>query len=136
VGARCGFGALRSHLIPEFSAFEKLCKPGRAVPLKLSYGHSRAFLFESVEGGERIGRWSFLGAGPKETYSYRLGEGQDPFTYADQYLKKYRAMRLPQVPRFTGGLVGHLSYDVIRLLEPKIPISGLDETAPSSHSTI
>lgn len=95
--------------------------------LKLSRGESHAFLFESVEGGARTGRWSFLGAGPRSIHRFRLGEPGDPFAHVEGVLARHRAVRLPGMPRFTGGLVGHLSYDVVRLLEPRVPIAGPEE---------
>lgn len=95
--------------------------------LKLSRGESHAFLFESVEGGERTGRWSFLGAGPRALHTWRLGEPGDPLSHVEGVLARHRAVRLEGFPRFTGGLVGHLSYDIVRLLEPRVPVAGPEE---------
>jgi len=95
--------------------------------LKLSAGEAQAFLFESVEGGERIGRWSFLGASPRQVFTRALGEGPDIFVTAQAELKRYATVPVPGTPRFSGGLVGYLSYDCVRALEPRVPASTADE---------
>jgi anthranilate synthase component 1 len=95
--------------------------------LKLSRGHRRAFLLESVEGGERSARFSFLGAGPRRALSWRLGEPGDPIAALRAMLAEHEAVRVPGTPRFAGGLVGHVSYDAVKLFEPRVPISKQDE---------
>jgi anthranilate synthase component I len=95
--------------------------------LKLSRGKRQAFLLESVEGGERSGRFSFLGAGPRSTLSWRLGQPGDPVERIREELRSHQAVRVPGTPRFSGGLVGFLSYDAVRLFEPRVPIAGPDE---------
>jgi anthranilate synthase component 1 len=121
----------------------KLARPGLAVPvrvevdadtetpvsafLKLSRGKRRAFLLESVEGGERSARFSFLGAGPRSVLSWKLGQPGNPVERIRQALATHKAVRVPGTPRFAGGLVGHLSYDAVRLFEPRVPIARPDE---------
>jgi len=128
---------------PDFPTFLKLCRPGRAVPvrveveadtetpvsafLKLSRGERHAFLLESVEGGERSARFSFLGAGPKSVLSWRLGDGDDPVERIRSDLASHRAVRVEGTPRFSGGLVGWISYDAVRLFEPRVPATKPDE---------
>ncbi len=128
---------------PDLATFESLFKPGRAIPvrveleadtdtpvsalLKLSRGQSHAFLLESVEGGERSGRWSFLGAGPRSVYQWRLTDGGDPLAYLEAELGKHPGVKLPGLPRFSGGLVGFFSYDAVKLFEPRVPIANADE---------
>ncbi len=128
---------------PELDAFLKLARPGRAVPvrvevdadtetpvsafLKLSRGQRHAFLLESVEGGERSARFSFLGAGPRSVLSWKLGQPGSPVDAIRRALATHQAVRVPGTPRFAGGLVGHLSYDAVRLFEPRVPIAGPDE---------
>ncbi|MDR5708752.1 MAG: anthranilate synthase component I [Armatimonadota bacterium] len=82
-----------------------------------------AFLLESVEGGERLGRYSFLGARPKLvlTYDGRVVHCSDGRTLpgpflpaAREVLRPYRQVPVPGLPRFTGGLVGYLGYDLVR----------------------
>jgi anthranilate synthase component 1 len=128
---------------PDLDTFLTLCRPGRAVPirvevdadtetpvsafLKLSRGEKRAFLFESVEGGERSARYSFLGAGPREVMRWSLGDPGDPVEAVRAALATHRAVRVPGTPAFSGGLVGFFSYDAVKLFEPRVPIANPDE---------
>jgi anthranilate synthase component 1 len=128
---------------PDLDTFLDLCRPGRAVPvrveieadtetpvsafLKLARGERHAFLLESVEGGERSARFSFLGAGPKSVLSWRIGEAGDPIERVRQDLASHHAVRVPGTPRFAGGLVGFISYDAVKLFEPRVPIAKEDE---------
>ena len=129
--------------LPDLETFLSLCKPGRAVPvrvevdadtetpvsafLKLSRGKKQAFLLESVEGGERSARFSFLGAGPRGALRWKLGDRGDPIAAVRAMLATHRAVRIPGIPRFSGGLVGHVSYDAVQLFEPRVPIAKADE---------
>jgi anthranilate synthase component 1 len=72
-----------------------------------------AFLLESVEGGERVARWSFLGTAPRATIS---GSDADPFA-ALKRLERRSAPAGEDVPPFTGGAVGYLGFDAVRRLE-------------------
>src|SRR5947207_11169614 len=90
-----------------------------------------SFLFESVIGGERLGRYSFLGAGPflrflafgnrvqLHTDAGLLGEfsDPDPLRLLETKLATYRAPHLPGLPRFCGGAVGYAGYDTLRYVE-------------------
>jgi anthranilate synthase component 1 len=129
--------------LPDLETFRTLCKPGRAVPvrvevdadtetpvsafLKLSQGKKQAFLLESVEGGERSARFSFLGAGPRKVLRWKLGDAGDPLARVRAALASHRAVRVPGCPPFAGGLVGHVAYDAVKLFEPHVPISKPDE---------
>jgi anthranilate synthase component 1 len=95
--------------------------------LKLSQGASQAFLLESVEGGERSARFSFLGAGPRSVLRWKLGDARDPFAAVRDALATHRTVRVPGTPRFSGGLVGHVAYDAVKLFEPRVPIANPDE---------
>ena len=128
---------------PDLPTFLKLCRPGRAVAvrvevdadtetpvsafLKLSRGERHAFLLESVEGGERSARFSFLGARPRSVLRWKLGDPGDPVATVRAALATHRVARVPGTPRFSGGLVGHVSYDAVRLFEPRVPIANPDE---------
>jgi anthranilate synthase component 1 len=93
--------------------------------------NDRAFLFESVVGGERIGRYSFLGAGPfftleafdrrvetrPESGPARSAEHADPLKVLEDELARYRAPHVPGLPRFCGGAVGYAGYDTVRYIE-------------------
>jgi anthranilate synthase component I len=128
---------------PDLDTFRGLCRPGRAVPvrveveadtetpvsafLKLARGESHAFLLESVEGGERSARFSFLGAGPKSVLCWRLGDSGDPVARVRRDLASHSSVRVDGTPSFSGGLVGWLSYDAVQLFEPRVPIAKPDE---------
>jgi anthranilate synthase component I len=98
-----------------------------------------SFLFESVIGGEKVGRFSFLGTEPFLTFEARGhevrivetrhdGEARsfacdDPFAELERLLDRYRAAPSPGLPRFTGGAVGFAAYDAVRYTErlPDVP---------------
>ena len=95
--------------------------------LKLSRGERQAFLLESVEGGERSARFSFLGAGPRSVLRWKLGDPGDPVERIRAELASHTAVRVEGTPRFSGGLVGFLSYDAVKLFEPRVPVARPDE---------
>src|SRR6266478_6601340 len=89
-----------------------------------------AFLFESVVGGERLGRYSFLGSGPflqlqahqrtvtiDDRGTVTKQEHPDPLGLLEGLLAKYRAPHVPGLPRFCGGAVGYAGYDTVRYVE-------------------
>ena len=89
-----------------------------------------AFLFESVVGGERIGRYSFVGSGPFERFEarghtlhiHRDGQtetttSEDPLKALEESIARFRAPHLPGLPRFVGGAVGFAGYDAVRYVE-------------------
>ncbi|GAA5978559.1 hypothetical protein JCM10908_004404 [Rhodotorula pacifica] len=81
-----------------------------------------SFLFESAVKGETAGRWSFVGANPKEIY--RTGPNEeggavDPLTPLKAKLEEYKAIKVPGAPPLTGGAIGYVGYDCIRYFEPK-----------------
>ena len=103
-------------------------------------GEGWAFLFESVVGGERVGRYSFLGAGPFRTfeaYGHRVREvassGEvmeiehpDPLKLLEERIATYRAPNIAGLPRFCGGAVGFAGYDAVRYVE-KLPNAPPDD---------
>ncbi len=92
--------------------------------LKLGdWGKYRALL-ESAEGGIKWGRFSFVALGSDLSFSFRDQEG-DPFEAPKKFLEGLRAYRDPRLPRFWGGLVGYVAYDVVRFFEP-VPIGKKD----------
>lgn len=89
-----------------------------------------SFLFESVVGGEQIGRYSFLGSGPfrwVEAYGQRVTrrdasgvqefESPDPLAVLEELVAEYRAPHVRGLPRFCGGAVGYAGYDTVRYVE-------------------
>ena len=104
-----------------------------------------AFLFESVEGGERWGRFSFLATASRSqlkifrdrveilqngTTRNELHHG-DPMGYLRNYMKQFQPAVIPELPRFWGGLVGYLTYEAVSFFE-KIP-NDLPEEEPLAH---
>jgi len=96
-------------------------------------GSQYAFLLESVEGGENVGRHSFLGSEPFAVFtskgdtvtvsregrqrSFRLEPGQDPLTALKDLLSEYKFVPVEGLPRFCGGAVGYIGYDLVRFFE-------------------
>ena len=91
-----------------------------------------AFLLESLVGGERWARYTFLGTEPREVWRYRgtaverwtratgwaaAGETRDPIGHLAERLRALPAAPVPGLPRFTGGAVGYLGYDLVRTIE-------------------
>jgi len=110
-------------------------------------GQGESFLFESVEGGEHIGRYSFVGCNPravirqqgnrvdvlengKVTEQFTIQAGppvntpktvRDGLEVVEQLMRRFKAVALPGLPRFTGGAVGFIGYEFIHDIEPVVP---------------
>lgn len=164
------------HITPSFEEFEALAARGNLVPvrcevladletpvsafLKLStppsppcqggeMGGSPAFLLESVEGGEALARYSFLGVGARaqlktkdrqvwieengETEYFELEAGRDPLHVLEERMAKYSFVTLPGLPRFCGGAVGFLGYDLVRFFERLPDAPPDDRNLPDCH---
>ncbi len=83
-----------------------------------------AFLLESVAGGERLGRYSFIGTEPYRVVKTGRGaeKGEiDPLLPVQEEMEQYRLLPVAGLPRFHGGGVGYLAYDSIRYFEPRVP---------------
>jgi anthranilate synthase component I len=103
-----------------------------------------AYLLESVEGGERLGRYSFLGVGPRRLLEVRDGQAfvqarplsidrydpdlpietsiaPDPLESIRAFVPRRRVEPIDGMPRFTGGAVGALAYDAVSIFEPSVP---------------
>ncbi|MFC1541433.1 anthranilate synthase component I [Candidatus Latescibacterota bacterium] len=108
--------------------------------LKIRDRSTYSFLLESVEGGEKIARYSFLGADPYLIFRSRGSTGTvrdlntgverrfdgDPIGELRKLMARYKTPGIPGLPRFTGGGVGYFSYDAVRLVE-KIPDENRDD---------
>jgi anthranilate synthase component 1 len=111
------------NLIPLSVSFVEDCETPVSAFLKLRALDplDPAFLLESAEQGQRVGRWSFIGLEPHEVLRWSLGDGGDPYALAAQQLARFdQAPLSPQAggPPFTGGAVGVFGYDLVRAVEP------------------
>jgi anthranilate synthase component 1 len=117
--------------------------------LRLDDGTTPAYLLESVEGGERLGRYSFLGIGPRKLLEIRDGiariqdrpvtvdrydpelptrtvDAPDPLHALRSFVRRRRVQPTEGMPRFTGGAVGALAYDAVSIFEPSVPLPEAD----------
>ena len=153
---------------PTKEEFVKLAERGNLIPVtrriladfdtplsayRKIQGQGEAFLFESVEGGEHLGRYSFVGCHPRAVIRQiedrvevlengRLVERfhvrrqpepggiqcvKDGLEVVDRYLASYHAVPMPGLPRFTGGAVGYIGYEFIHDVEPVVPRPARDD---------
>ena len=140
---------------PDFDQFCVLARQGNVIPiyreiladletpvsafLKIDDGGD-AFLLESVEGAEKWGRYSFLGIAPQAVFRSKgkrvtvarpdehgvAREVADPFAALKELLSRYRTVPVAGLPRFSGGLVGYLGYDLVRFFE-RLPERAADD---------
>ena len=98
--------------------------------LKIARGNY-SFLLESVEGGERLGRYSFIGTEPSFVIKTGKENPVDPLTLIEKEFSRFRLIPVADLPRFHGGMVGYLSYEVAhyfeRLPSPEFDPLGLPE---------
>ncbi len=139
---------------PDFREFQRLAKQGNLIPvydvfsadlltpvsayLRIAQGARYSFLLESVEGGEKIARYTFAGAHPEEVFRYANGacvlesgdrmvwEERDPISFLRERIERFRPVRLPGLPPLVAGAIGYFSYDMVRLIE-RIPKRLRDE---------
>src|SRR5881396_3521090 len=130
---------------PDFREFQRLAKQGNLIPvydvfsadlltpvsayLRIAQGARHSFLLESVEGGEKIARYTFAGAHPEEIFRYANGacvlesrdrvvwEERDPISFLRERIERFRPVRLPGLPPLVAGAIGYFSYDMVRLIE-------------------
>src|ERR1051325_6679401 len=142
---------------PTLEEFLKLSAQGNVIPVtrrlladietplsayRKIRGAGESFLFESVEGGEHLGRYSFVGCNPravirqtgnrvdliengKVTESFTIGgpgpgRVKDGLEVVERAMKKYRAVAVPGLPRFTGGAVGFIGSEFIHDVAPVV----------------
>jgi anthranilate synthase component 1 len=155
-------------ITPSLDEFLKLAGQGNLIPVTTRIladietplsayrkirGQGESFLFESVEGGEHLGRYSFVGCNPrgiikqtgnrievvqdgKVVEKFAIpAPGKEPcencvkdgLEVVERVMKKYRPVTLPGLPRFTGGAVGFIGYEFIHDVEPVVPRPTQDE---------
>ncbi len=133
---------------PDFRNFSRLARQGNLVPvyetftadlltpvgayLRLARKARYACLLESVEGGEKIARYTFVGANPAEVFRHVNGacvsesEGHlspvqsNPLDFLRKCIQRYRPVRVPGLPPLVAGAIGYFAYDMVRLFE-RIP---------------
>ncbi|MEA2253074.1 MAG: anthranilate synthase component [Solirubrobacteraceae bacterium] len=81
-------------------------------------GQSPAFLLESAEQGQRVGRYSFIGMRPRKVVRWSLGDPGDPYALAAAEVGAYSQAPFGDAPPFAGGAVGFFGYDLVRTVEP------------------
>jgi len=128
---------------PDIKEIRRLREQGNVIPvyksviadfltpvsafLKLEKDRPYAFLLESVEGGETVARYSFLGCDPFLITRYRKGQPSDEYMQnLRSTLRRFKSVTLPNLPPFTGGAVGYFGYDMVRVIED-IPDTGRDD---------
>jgi anthranilate synthase component I len=77
-----------------------------------------AFLLESAEQGQRVGRFSFIGVRPRKVVRWSLRDGGDPYAIAAREVGAFSQAPFPEAPPFAGGAVGFFGYDLVRTVEP------------------
>jgi anthranilate synthase component 1 len=141
---------------PDLEEFKRKSEKGNLIPVyreiladmetpvsafsKIASDAEYAYLLESVEGGEKLGRYSFLGSNPHLIFKSGRGRveiikdgevesfetDKEPLYHLERLVKTYKAVELHGLPRFYGGAVGYLSYDYVRYLE-QIPDENPDD---------
>lgn len=107
------------------------------------------YLFESVQGGEKWGRYSIIGL-PSDTLLKVVDrtvtieksgqiletyEVEDPLAFVEQYQQQFKVPELPGLPRFTGGLVGYFGYDIVRYIEKRLDEGARQRNKPDPIGT-
>jgi anthranilate synthase component 1 len=146
---------INNSYFPSKDEFLKLAKKGNLIPvykeiladletplssfLKIDH-NDYAYLLESVEGGENIARYSFLGSNPSLIFKSKgknieIIKGKrtekfitktDPLDELKKILNQFKFVKLKELPRFCGGLVGYIGYDLVRFFE-KLPDKNTDD---------
>ncbi|MDA8240443.1 MAG: anthranilate synthase component I [Nitrospiraceae bacterium] len=120
----------KGNLIPVYK--EILADTDTPVTAFLKLGGTPSFLLESVEGGEKWARYSFLGSRPAKIIRGRGNaieiingrkppvafESDNPLAVIKKEISRYRPVEIEGLPRFFGGLVGYMGYDMVRFFEP------------------
>jgi anthranilate synthase component I len=111
------------NLIPVCDTFIADCETPVSAFLKLRAlaPGEPAFLLESADQGQRVGRWSFIGFRPRSVLRWSLVDGGDPYALAAEQVARHRQAPMPDgvdAPPFTGGAVGFFGYDLVRTVEP------------------
>jgi anthranilate synthase component 1 len=108
------------NLIPLRYTFIEDCETPVSAFLKLRAlaPGEPAFLLESADQGQRVGRWSFIGVRPRDVLRWSLRDGGDPYALAGERIARFEQAPMGDAPPFTGGAVGFFGYDLVRAVEP------------------
>jgi anthranilate synthase component 1 len=104
------------NLVPVCETFIEDTETPVSAFLKLR-GSGPAFLLESAEQGQRVGRWSFIGYKPRKVLRWSLADGGDPYALAAAEIARFRQAPTEEPIPFTGGAVGFFGYDCVRAVE-------------------
>lgn len=141
------------HVHPDQNTFRELCNQGNVVPVFTDWiadletpvsayaklkSDGPAFLLESIEGGENLSRYSFIGCRPrkvirvegKKTLLRQTGAEDtwietptDPLKLLEEEMAQYQPVEIPDMPRFMGGAVGFVGYEYVHHTETTVPIA-------------
>ena len=129
------------QVTPTREEFLRLSRQGNVIPVRADLladletpvsayaklrGPGPAFLLESVEGGEHVSRYSFIGCNPRKIIRAQPGDA-DPLAALQAELANYQPVMVPGLPPFTGGAVGYLGYEFIHSVEKSVPLAARDE---------
>jgi anthranilate synthase component 1 len=110
------------NVVPVFREANADLETPVSAYLKVARG-PYSFLLESVEGGERLGRYSFIGTDPFRVLTCPAsGEMGDPLRHVEAELAGFQPVPVPGLPALTGGAIGFLSYDAVRHFEPRVKL--------------
>ncbi len=145
------------HIHPTREVFVSLAAQGNVVPVYTdlmadfetpvsAYAKLKqagpSYLLESVEGGETLSRYSFIGCRPRKVFvcgpefteirrpgqpTERVPTPSDPLTLIEADMRQYQPVTVPGLPRFTGGAVGFVGYEYVTRIEPSVPPARQDE---------
>ncbi len=132
--------AAKGNLIPVYTELIADCESPVAAFQKIDDG-GYSFLLESAEKNDQVGRYSFVGSNPRAIFestgrkisitengkTREYEAAGDPLTELQLFMSQYRVVEIPDLPRFIGGAVGYLAYDVVRFFEPSIAPPPKDE---------
>jgi anthranilate synthase component 1 len=144
-------------ILPSAADFSRLATQGNLIPVYTDLmadfetpvsayaklrGHGPSYLLESVEGGDTLSRYSFIGCRPRKVFvcgtatttiresgqpDRELPTPADPLTLIEYEMRGFKPVAVAGLPRFTGGAVGFIGYEYATRIEPSIPAAATDE---------
>jgi anthranilate synthase component 1 len=131
--------AKKGNMVPVYREIKADLETPVSAYLKIARG-DYSFLLESVEGGERLARYSFIGTEPSMVIKTGGNNAVDPLKLIENEFKRFRPVQIEGLPRFHGGMVGYLSYEVARYFEelpsPEKDTLGLPESVMMLADTL